>query len=58
MEKIEEFTRDISFDQLMADEWTKDAIFHNLQVIGEASIVRGTTIPPGWISLLHLWYRE
>jgi hypothetical protein len=37
VEKIEEFTRDISFDQLMADERTKDAILRNLQVIGEAS---------------------
>ena len=36
-EKIEEFTRNISFDQLMADERTKDAILRNLQVIGEAS---------------------
>ena len=44
MEKIEEFTRDISFDQLMADERTKDVIFRNPEVIGEASIVRGTTI--------------
>nr|WP_319377759.1 DUF86 domain-containing protein [uncultured Methanoregula sp.] len=31
------FTGDISFDQLMADERTKDAILRNLQVIGEAS---------------------
>jgi uncharacterized protein with HEPN domain len=37
VEKIEEFTRDISFEQLMADERTKDAILRNLQVIGEAS---------------------
>jgi uncharacterized protein with HEPN domain len=37
IEKIEKFTRDISFDQLMADERTKDAILRNLQVIGEAS---------------------
>jgi hypothetical protein len=36
VEKIEEFTRDISFEQLMADERTKDAILRNLQVIGEA----------------------
>lgn len=37
VEKIREFTHDISFDQLMADERTKDAILRNLQVIGEAS---------------------
>jgi uncharacterized protein with HEPN domain len=37
VEKIESFTKDISFDQLMADERTKDAILRNLQVIGEAS---------------------
>ena len=37
VEKIEEFTRGISFDQMMADEWTKDAILRNLQVLGEAS---------------------
>jgi uncharacterized protein with HEPN domain len=37
VEKIEEFTRGISFDQLMADERTKDAILRNFQVIGEAS---------------------
>jgi uncharacterized protein with HEPN domain len=37
IEKIETFCRDISFDQLMADERTKDAILRNIQVIGEAS---------------------
>jgi uncharacterized protein with HEPN domain len=37
IEKIEEFIRGISFDQLMGDERTKDAILRNLQVIGEAS---------------------
>ena len=37
VEKIETLTRDISFDQLMTDEKTKDAILRNLQVIGEAS---------------------
>jgi uncharacterized protein with HEPN domain len=37
IEKIEGFTRDISFDQLMSDERTKDAVHRNLQVIGEAS---------------------
>jgi len=35
--KIEEFTRGISFNQLIEDERTKDAILRNLQVIGEAS---------------------
>ena len=37
IEKIEEFTRGISFDQMMTDERTKDAVLSNLQVIGEAS---------------------
>lgn len=37
VEKIEKFSRGISFDQLMGDERTKDAILRNLQVIGEAS---------------------
>jgi uncharacterized protein with HEPN domain len=37
VEKIEECTRDISFDQLMTDERTKDAILRNIQVIGGAS---------------------
>ena len=37
VEKIRMFTHDISFDQLMADERTKDAILRNLQVVGEAS---------------------
>lgn len=37
IEKIEDFTGGISFDQLLADERTKDAILRNLQVIGEAS---------------------
>lgn len=37
VDKIQMFTRDISFDEMMADEQTKDAILRNLQVIGEAS---------------------
>jgi len=37
VEKIDEFTRDISLDRLNIDERTKDAILRNLQVIGEAS---------------------
>jgi uncharacterized protein with HEPN domain len=43
-EKIFFLVHPVSFDQLMADERTKDVIFRNLEVIGEASIVRGTTI--------------
>lgn len=35
--KIEDYTKDISFDQLMQDERTKDAILRNIQIIGEAS---------------------
>ncbi|MEN6611790.1 MAG: DUF86 domain-containing protein [Methanoregulaceae archaeon] len=35
--KIEEYTQDISFEQLMDDERTKDAILRNIQIIGEAS---------------------
>ncbi|GAB6286714.1 MAG: hypothetical protein STSR0009_29170 [Methanoregula sp.] len=37
IEKIEDFARDISFDQRMDDEITKDVILPNLQVIGDAS---------------------
>ncbi len=37
IEKIEDFVRDISFDQRMDDEITKDVILPNLQVIGDAS---------------------
>jgi uncharacterized protein with HEPN domain len=37
VEKIRMFTKDLSFDEMMADERTKDAILRNLQVIGEAS---------------------
>lgn len=35
--KIEDYTQGISFDQLMQDERTKDAILRNIQIIGEAS---------------------
>jgi uncharacterized protein with HEPN domain len=35
--KIENYTRDISFEQLMQDERTKDAVLRNIQIIGEAS---------------------
>jgi uncharacterized protein with HEPN domain len=37
IQKIEDYTRDISFEQLMQDERTKDAILRNIQIIGEAS---------------------
>ena len=49
IEKIEDFTRDLSFDQLMGDEKTKDAILRNLQVIGDAS----KTLPETLISKHH-----
>jgi uncharacterized protein with HEPN domain len=35
--KIENYTQDITFEQLMLDERTKDAILRNIQIIGEAS---------------------
>ena len=35
--KIENYTGDITFEQLMQDERTKDAILRNIQIIGEAS---------------------
>jgi uncharacterized protein with HEPN domain len=47
IEKIDAFTRDISFEELMTDERTKDAILRNLQVIGEAS----KNLPESIISL-------
>ncbi|WP_428367942.1 HepT-like ribonuclease domain-containing protein [Methanoregula sp.] len=55
MEKIEEFTRGISFDQLMADERTKDAILRNLQVIGELSKnpAGSSPVSPLWGSTLR-----
>jgi len=37
IEKIENYTRDRTYDQLMEDERTKDAILRNIQIIGEAS---------------------
>jgi len=37
IEKIEDFTRDLSYEELIADEKTKDAILRNLQVIGDAT---------------------
>jgi len=35
--KIEEYTRNLSFEELMKDERTKDAILRNIQIIGEAT---------------------
>jgi uncharacterized protein with HEPN domain len=46
IEKIETFCTDLSFDQLMADERTQDAILRNIQVIGEAS----KNLPPELIA--------
>jgi uncharacterized protein with HEPN domain len=37
IDKIEKYTREITFEQLMQDERTKDAILRNIQIIGEAS---------------------
>lgn len=37
IEKIETFCQNISLEELLADERTKDAILRNIQVIGEAS---------------------
>jgi uncharacterized protein with HEPN domain len=37
IEKIENYTRDVTFEQLMLDERTKDVILRNIQIIGEAS---------------------
>jgi uncharacterized protein with HEPN domain len=37
VDKIEEFTRHISFEQLVDDEKTRDAVLRNLQVIGDAA---------------------
>jgi len=37
IDKIEHYTRDVTFEHLMQDERTKDAILRNIQIIGEAS---------------------
>jgi uncharacterized protein with HEPN domain len=37
IDKIEKYTREITFEQLIQDERTKDAILRNIQIIGEAS---------------------
>ncbi len=35
--KIDNYTKDISFEQLMQDDRTRDAILRNIQIIGEAA---------------------
>ncbi|MGL6343556.1 MAG: HepT-like ribonuclease domain-containing protein [Waterburya sp.] len=40
--KIERYTAGMSYEQLIADDLTFDAVVHNLQIIGEAV----KTIPP------------
>jgi len=37
IEKIEEYTHNISLEELLHDERTRDAILRNIQVIGDAS---------------------
>jgi len=37
IEKIEKFCHDMSYDQFMADEKTRDAVVRNLEIIGEAA---------------------
>jgi uncharacterized protein with HEPN domain len=37
IEKIEKFCHDMSYDQFMADEKTRDAVIRNLEIIGEAA---------------------
>lgn len=34
--KIERYTKEMSYEQLIADELTLDAVVYNLQIIGEA----------------------
>jgi uncharacterized protein with HEPN domain len=36
VEKIERYTRDMSYEQFLEDEKTRDAVVRNLEVIGEA----------------------
>jgi uncharacterized protein with HEPN domain len=36
MRKIENYTKDIAFDDFVADELIKDGVVRNLEVIGEA----------------------
>ena len=37
IDKIERYTRDLSFEGFMADEKTQDAVVRNLEIIGEAA---------------------
>ena len=46
IEKIETFCAGFSFDQLMVDQRTQDAILRNIQIIGEAS----KNLPPELIA--------
>jgi uncharacterized protein with HEPN domain len=34
---IREYTRDMTFEQFLADRKTRDAVLHNIQIIGEAA---------------------
>ena len=36
IEKIQMYTRDMSYEQFLEDEKTRDAVVRNLEVIGEA----------------------
>ncbi len=36
IDKIKRYTKGMSYEQLVADELTYDAVLHNLQIIGEA----------------------
>jgi len=37
IDKIERYTRDLSFEGFMADEKTQDGVVRNLEIIGEAA---------------------
>lgn len=37
IEKIEQYTSKITYEELSIDEKTLDAVIHNLQIIGEAT---------------------
>jgi len=39
IDKIERYTRDLSFEGFMADEKTQDGVVRNLEIIGEAQII-------------------
>jgi hypothetical protein len=36
IEKIEKYCQDVTYDQFIADEKTRDAVLRNLEIIGEA----------------------